>query len=70
MSKKVTVYNVKTGDPVEVSGVDAREYCKLGGWSVDPPAGKKTTQKTGKGQSKKVDEKEVDKEVIKKTAKK
>jgi hypothetical protein len=35
---KKTVYNIKTGKPAEVEGVDATEYVATGGWSYDPPA--------------------------------
>ncbi len=33
---KTTVYNLKTGEGVEVEGVDAREYVATGGWSLEP----------------------------------
>ena len=69
MSKKVIVYNFKTGDPVEVCGIDAREYVNAGGWSMSPP-GPVVKPKAVKGKAKKVDVSEVDKEIIKKTAKK
>ena len=29
---KKTVYNIKTGEPVIVPGIDAREYIASGGW--------------------------------------
>ena len=34
---KKTVYNIKTGEPVTVSGIDAREYIASGGWSYKIP---------------------------------
>lgn len=33
---KVTVYNVKTGEAVQVHGVDALEYVASGGWQMSP----------------------------------
>jgi len=37
---KVKVYNNETGEPSEVEGVDAREYVRSGGWSMNPPGEK------------------------------
>jgi len=34
--KRVTVWNVETGESVDVDGVDAKEYCSTGGWSMTP----------------------------------
>lgn len=33
---KVTVYNIATGKPSRCEGVDARERCARGGWSMSP----------------------------------
>lgn len=42
---KTTIYNAKTGEPVEVEGVDAREYIASGGWVSTKPKPKKATVK-------------------------
>ena len=34
---QVIVYNIETGKPVKIEGVDAVEYVKSGGWSRTPP---------------------------------
>jgi hypothetical protein len=39
---KTIVYNKKTGDAVEIDGIDGREYIESGGWSAEPVKIKKT----------------------------
>jgi len=34
---KVKVYNIKTKEWALVEGVDAKEYVKSGGWSMEKP---------------------------------
>ena len=34
---RVTVYNVKTGEPVELHGIDAKERVAGGNWSFEKP---------------------------------
>ena len=68
---KVTVYNVETGKAMQVEGVDAREYVKSGGWTMNPEEiGANEVADANQAASKPVDEAEVDAEVKAKTKKK